>query len=67
MNKNLISEKEIKTMVEDLRNQIANFENKKKEYSNNFKIKQQKMFNELLVQVNELIKDYMEKIQLKLY
>ena len=60
-NKNLISEKEIKTMVEDLRNQIANFENKKKEYSNNFKIKQQKMFNELLVQVNELIKDYMEK------
>ncbi len=60
-NKNLISEKEIKTMVEDLRNQIANFENKKKEYSNNLKIKQQKMFNELLVQVNELIKDYMEK------
>ena len=51
----------MKSKIEELRKQIKIYEKKQAEYANEFNKKQNKLFADLMIKINDILKVYMEK------
>ena len=65
--KNLISDNEMKSKIEELRKQIKIYEKKQAEYANEFNKKQNKLFADLMIKINDILKVYMEKNSIEIF